>query len=259
MSESPPPARKSLGQNFLRDRGLARKIVQTLRVESRDQVLEIGPGPGILTFFLLEAAPAGLLLVEKDPYWAARRREEALSSPVPLTVIAGDALALDWTTLAAPCKIIGNLPYNVASPLMWDICSRATALTRAVFMIQKEVGERVAAAPSRGAYGALSVWMQSFCRPRLEFSVPPQVFRPRPKVWSSVLSFEPLPLAERPEYPDKLALLLKAFFQQRRKQAGSILRFWGRNPEILERCGIRYADRPENIDPATYKKLAGLF
>lgn len=256
-----PRPRKSLGQNFLQDRNLARKIVEALRVTSEDRVWEIGPGPGILTAFLLQAAPASLTLLEKDAYWAARLRDEtagASLSSAPM-VLTGDALKQNWRDCAAPFKVIGNLPYNIASPLMWKLLSEAGGLSRAVFMLQKEVGERVTAAASSGVYGALSVWIQLFCRPRLEFIVPPQVFRPRPKVYSAVLSFDPLPSELRPARPEALSSLLKLLFQQRRKQVGVILRARGLDPELPQRCGIDPACRPENISPAQYKELSEIF
>jgi 16S rRNA (adenine1518-N6/adenine1519-N6)-dimethyltransferase len=210
-----------------------------------------------LTGFLLEAAPAALILVEKDRYWARTRQAGGVSPAV--TVIEGDALDQPWEDYAAPCKIIGNLPYNIASPLMWDIFSRATGLELAVFMIQKEVGLRLTAAPACKDYGALSVWVRSFCRPRLEFLAPPQAFNPRPRVWSAVLSFHPLPAAERPGRPECLSYLLKMFFQQRRKQLGVILRRRGHDPAVLERCGITPRDRPENLTPEQYKLLSDQF
>ncbi|MDR2502899.1 MAG: 16S rRNA (adenine(1518)-N(6)/adenine(1519)-N(6))-dimethyltransferase RsmA [Deltaproteobacteria bacterium] len=260
MSLTPPRAKKSLGQNFLRDLNLARKIVQTLRLGPMDQVVEIGPGPGILTGLLLEAAPSSLTLMEKDPYWAEiRRLEAAAQEAARVKVMEGDALEQDWSAYTFPCKIVGNLPYNIASPLMWEVLSRASGLERAVFMVQKEVGLRITAAPSSRAYGALSVWIRNFCRPCLEFTVPPHVFIPRPKVWSAVLSFDPMPLAERPQNPEKLAHLLKIFFQQRRKQMGVIWRKNGYETAVLECCGINPAARPEEIAPEVYKKLADIF
>lgn len=254
-----PKAKKSLGQNFLQDKNIARKIVDALQISPEDKVLEIGPGPGMLTGFILEAAPASLTLVEKDNYWAGVRREESASGSVPVTVITGDALKQNWASYNSPVKIIGNLPYNVASPLMWDIVSQAGGLQRAVFMVQKEVAQRVAALPSTSAYGALSVWMQCFCVPVMEFVVPPQVFHPRPKVWSAVISLVPRRPDEQPQRPDALSIILKMFFQKRRKQLGTIMRSAGYDPELLLKCDINPASRPENLAPETYKRLSEFF
>ncbi len=255
LSDS-PRARKSLGQNFLTDRNIARKIVQALEIEPEDRVLEIGPGPGALTGIISEYKPKQLVLVEKDAHWARERRMAPPESGPPHVVIA-DALTLTWERFAAPWKFIGNLPYNVASPLMWDIFSRAPGLARAVFMIQKEVGQRLTAKPGTSAYGALSAWTQSFVRPRLEFIVPPQVFVPRPKVDSAVLSFTPVPAREAPapEQRPALADCLHRCFQQRRKQLGTILK--GKmSPAQWRAMEIDPMLRPEMLGPEAFLRLA---
>ncbi|MDR1126106.1 MAG: 16S rRNA (adenine(1518)-N(6)/adenine(1519)-N(6))-dimethyltransferase RsmA [Deltaproteobacteria bacterium] len=257
-----PRPKKSLGQNFLQDKNIARKIVEQLRIAPTDRVLEIGPGPGMLTGFLLEADPACLCLVEKDHHWAAERQSVFLTgagaeSGRVRQVILADALTMPWEKFHAPWKIMGNLPYNVASPLIWDILSKAPGLTRAVFMVQKEVGQRLAAAPGTSAYGALSVWVQSFAVPRLEFGVPPQVFRPAPKVHSAVVSFTPLPIPEQPADPEALSNLLKLCFQKRRKQLGGILRAqpnW--QPGEAEKFGVEQSARPEELTPRQFQDLA---
>ena len=268
-----PRAKKSLGQNFLQDGNIARKIVDALAIAPQDQVLEIGPGPGALSGIIQARGPARLVLVEKDRYWAHERmrggREKAGESGRGLggegrpafAVILVDALDMPWERFSTPWKIIGNLPYNVASPLMWDIFSRALRLTRAVFMVQKEVGQRIIASPGTSAYGALSVWVQSYMRANLEFIVPPQVFRPMPKVDSAVLSFEPLLSpssgSERADFsPEALSRVLKMCFQMRRKQLGTILRANGADPGALEPLGIAAWDRPENLAPAEFHRLA---
>jgi 16S rRNA (adenine1518-N6/adenine1519-N6)-dimethyltransferase len=255
---APPKAKRSLGQNFLRDANIAGKIARCLDIQPGDSVLEIGPGQGALTGFL-EQSPAGrLVLVEKDRHWAAERMRQGQGR---VRVILADALTMPWERFSAPWKCIGNLPYNVASPLMWDICSRASGLSRAVFMVQKEVGLRVTAKPGTSAYGALSVWLQSFMRPKLEFVVPPQVFQPRPKVDSAVLSFTPLaPLGERQERPfapNQLSAALKACFQKRRKQLGGIIKSLGQDPAVLEALGIDPVKRPEALTPEQFQALSG--
>lgn len=253
-----PRARRSLGQNFLQDANIARKIVGALNIAPEDTVLEIGPGPGALTGLLLERRPARLLLVEKDAHWAAERMRAGEGR---LQVVLTDALTLAWERFAAPWKCIGNLPYNVASPLMWDLFSRSPGLTRAVFMIQKEVGLRITARPGTAAYGALSVWVQSFMRPELVCTVPPQVFRPRPKVDSAVLAFVPLPRqgegAPGPFVPAALAHTLRTCFQMRRKQLGTIARSVGNNPDLLTDLGFDPALRPEMLTPPEFQRLSG--
>lgn len=264
--EAPAPrAKKSLGQNFLQDANIARKIVAALAIAPEDSVLEIGPGPGALTGFLRDCSPSRLVLVEKDEYWARERMAQG-----GLSIILADALSLAWERFSTPWKIIGNLPYNVASPLMWEIFSRASGLRKAVFMVQKEVGLRLTAQPDTGAYGALSVWTQSFVRPKMEFIVPPQVFWPRPKVDSAVLSFRPLAERDTGENPappektfsaDELALTLHKCFQMRRKQLGTIVRSSGGSADLLEDLGLDPRLRPENLRPEDFHRLAnaGIF
>lgn len=255
-----PRAKKSLGQHFLRREEICARIAALLLPQAEDCVLEIGPGPGALTR-ALEAVPhTRLLLLEKDRHWAAQRQEQA--GPRTQAVLT-DALRFDWRRISPqrPWKVIGNLPYNVASPLIWDIVSRARGLTRAVFMVQKEVGQRLAADPGNGHYGALSVWVQSHARPRLEFVVGPGAFTPPPKVDSAVLSFEPLPSAQRPKQPEALARLLRICFQQRRKQLGGIFRRAGLPvlEAALEEAGLAPTLRPEALSPDSFQHLAAFW
>ena len=259
MNESTQPkAKKSLGQHFLRHESICNRIASLLLPKDTDNVIEIGPGPGALTR-AIEAQPhARLVLLEKDSHWAAeRQRLGAARTQAVLT----DALRFDWSRITPdnPWKIIGNLPYNVASPMMWDLFSRATGLVRAAFMVQKEVGQRLAAGPGNGHYGALSVWVQSFARPRMEFIVGPGAFSPPPKVDSAVLSFEPLPPDQRPERPDLLALVIKVCFQQRRKQLGSITRRCPLAPWLsaaIEQAGITPTLRPEQLTVADFQHIS---
>ena len=218
MNESTQPkAKKSLGQHFLRHESICNRIASLLLPKDTDNVIEIGPGPGALTR-AIEAQPhARLVLLEKDSHWAAeRQRLGAARTQAVLT----DALRFDWSRITPdnPWKIIGNLPYNVASPMMWDLFSRATGLVRAAFMVQKEVGQRLAAGPGNGHYGALSVWVQSFARPRMEFIVGPGAFSPPPKVDSA---FVCMPWREQPavqvEDEARFFRIVNAAFALRRK------------------------------------------
>ena len=257
LSRRPQPrAKKSLGQHFLRDKNISEKIVKLLHIAEGDRVMEIGPGPGALTSILETTPLAHLLLLEKDDHWAAERQRKG--GPHTQAVLM-DALTMAWERITpeAPWKIISNLPYNVASPLMWDIFSQATGLTRAVFMIQKEVGDRLVARPDSKDYGALSVWVQSFVRPQWGFVVGPRAFAPPPKVDSAVVAFTPLPAEERPKDPQGLARLVKMCFQNRRKQLGSIFR-QNNVPHfitVLERMGISPQLRPENLLPKDFQAI----
>ena len=249
-------AKKSLGQHFLRDERVVQRIVDLLRPEEGDQIMEIGPGPGALTALLRPLPWKTLLLLEKDDHYAA----EHAARPLPgLEVVAGDALAYPWERLEGPWKIAGNLPYNVASPLMWDIVRRVPRLARAVFMVQKEVGDRLVARPGSRDYGALSVWVQSFVEPRKGFVIGPSAFSPPPKVDSAVVVFEPIPERRRPSDPDSLSRLIKICFQQRRKQLQGILRRALPQTftlDALTALGIDPAQRPETLAVEQFQKLA---
>ena len=160
MNESTQPkAKKSLGQHFLRHESICNRIASLLLPKDTDNVIEIGPGPGALTRAIEAQSHARLVLLEKDSHWAAeRQRLGAARTQAVLT----DALRFDWSRITPdnPWKIIGNLPYNVASPMMWDLFSRATGLVRAAFMVQKEVADRMQEGPGSQDYGALSLAVQ---------------------------------------------------------------------------------------------------
>lgn len=255
-----PRAKKSLGQHFLRREDICHRIAALIAPGPQDRIIEIGPGPGALTR-AIEAAPhSRLLLLEKDRHWAAERQR--LGGPNTQAVLT-DALKFAWRRICPqePWKIIGNLPYNVASPLIWDIVSCSTGWQRAAFMVQKEVGQRLAAHPGTGHYGALSVWVQSYARPRMEFVVGPGAFNPPPKVDSAVLSFEPLPANDRPAHPKLLSRLLRICFQQRRKQLGGIFRraaLPGLEKSLRDAC-IDPALRPEALTCSDFQRITAFW
>ena len=248
-------AKKSLGQHFLHQRSVAERIVRLLEIGPQDRVLEIGPGPGALSGLLRTAHPACLLLVEKDGYWAAQRQKAGDGH-----VVLMDALHFAWNRITPerPWKIVGNLPYNIASPLLWDIASQAGGLQRAVCMVQKEVALRIVASPGTKAYGALSVWLQSFVRPRLVFTVGPGAFAPPPKVDSALVLFEPLPQEKRAQKSESLASLLKICFQNRRKQLRRIFRMHTAEYAlpILRELDIDPSNRPEQLAPELFQELS---
>lgn len=248
-----PAPKKSLGQHFLINQGVCRKIVDMLAPAPEDNLLEIGPGPGALTSFLLRAPHRRLLLIEKDDWWAEERQRAGGAE-----VLAMDALEFRWQELCpdGEWKLAGNLPYNIASPLIWDILADCRCWQRAVFMVQKEVGERICASPHSRAYGALSVWVQCHARAFLEFTVKPNSFRPPPKVESCVIRLEPV--ADPPLFPEALKRLLSLCFQQRRKQLGGVFRRAGQPvlEAALAELRIDPRLRPEDLDCAQFLALA---
>jgi 16S rRNA (adenine1518-N6/adenine1519-N6)-dimethyltransferase len=236
------------------DPNIARKTVRCLGPVRGRPILEIGPGRGALTSVLMEYG-AELFLLEKDEQWARHVR----FSPARPAVAVADALRFDWKRADGKMHgIIGNLPYNIASPLLWEMVRDVARVPAMVFTLQKEVALRIAAEPGGRTYGALSVWIQSFSRVRLEFTVPPHLFKPRPKVHSAVVSLSPRPQGDRPCDPEGLASVLRRCFQKRRKQLRTILRpvwcnelsRWMAEEEIRPEC------RPEALSPEQFRSLA---
>lgn len=252
------PAKRSLGQNFLVDPNISAKIVARLRIGPEDTVMEIGPGRGALSGHILAAGPRAYLALEKDRELAARLPREHPGAHPALV----DALRLDWSRLDAldGVKLVGNLPYNIASPLLWDICSQASRFVVGVFMVQHEVALRLCAAPGGKQYGALTAWTSSFARFDYGFKVSPGVFRPQPKVDSAVVAVTPRPVVERPDDPTGLATLLKRLFSMRRKQLAGILKpHW--DEALAQACaehGIEGRVRPETLTPGQFQQLAKL-
>ncbi|WP_428569702.1 MAG: 16S rRNA (adenine(1518)-N(6)/adenine(1519)-N(6))-dimethyltransferase RsmA [Solidesulfovibrio sp. DCME] len=248
--------KRSLGQNFLSDPNIAAKIVAALAITAPDTVVEIGPGRGALTPFILAAGPGSYLALEKDRDLAVRLAREHPGAAVAMV----DALRLDWRRLdsLARVKVVGNLPYNIASPLLWDLCAGASRFDRGVFMVQHEVARRLAALPGGREYGALSAWVQAFARVDYLFKVPPTVFRPMPKVDSAVVAVTPLPADRRPQDPAALAGLLKQLFSLRRKQLGSILKgsLDAAALEWLAGQALSGRNRPEELSPRQLTELA---
>lgn len=246
--------KRSLGQNFLADPNICRRIVEALNPEPEGPVLEIGPGRGALTRILAEHQ-GPVMALEKDRELAFWLRQEFPS----INIILGDGLSFCWERTAAlpGLSFVGNLPYNVASPMIWDLVSRCRTWKNMVFMVQKEVAERLTACPGSRAYGAFSAWVSNFSVPRYMFTVPPYVFRPQPKVDSAVVSFFPHPAPAWEEAKD-LSRILKMLFQQRRKQLGSILKsVW--TEKMDEWCGYWRVDRrvrPEALSPDMLRSLS---
>ena len=213
-----PRAKKHLGQNFLHERGVIARIVQAIDPRPGDHIVEIGPGQGALTFPLLDRHGA-ITAIEFDrdllvPLAAAARAHGEL------TLLNANVLDVDFTALAAggQLRLVGNLPYNLSSPILFHALDHAAAIRDMHFMLQKEVVERMAAAPGSKVYGRLSVMLQAYCTVTPLFTVPPGAFRPAPKVDSAVVRLVPRP-------PESIGIddarrfeaVVRAAFGQRRK------------------------------------------
>ena len=256
-------AKKHLGQNFLHDRGVIAKIVQAVDAQRGDVIVEIGPGQGALTFPLLQQH-GELTAIEFDrdlhaPLQAAAREHGTLH------LIAGDVLGVDFSALAAAradaegrIRLVGNLPYNLSSPILFHALDHAAAIRDMHFMLQKEVVERMAAGPGGKVYGRLSVMLQAYCTVTPLFEVPPGAFRPAPKIDSAVVRLVPTP-ADRIEIMDRatFATVVRAAFGQRRKTLRNALKGVAETAHI-EAAGLRAEARAEQVEVAGFVRLANL-
>ncbi|MET0292107.1 MAG: 16S rRNA (adenine(1518)-N(6)/adenine(1519)-N(6))-dimethyltransferase RsmA [Steroidobacteraceae bacterium] len=248
--------RKRFGQHFLHDRGVRQRIVDAIDPQAGEHVVEIGPGPGALTEGLIKAA-GRIDAIEIDRDLAAELRARFGAA---LDLHEGDALDFDFETLArqrgGPLRIVGNLPYNISTPLLFHLLKSVDHVVDLHVMLQKEVIDRMAAAPGDDAYGRLTVMLA----PRLEithlFDVGPGAFQPPPRVWSAVARLSVLP---QPRFvvPPAFAAVVAAAFMQRRKTLRNSLR--ALIPlEAFEACGVDPGARPETLAPAAFAALAAL-
>jgi len=256
--------KKSLGQNFLVDGNLQRKIVEAVAPDPQDEILEIGPGKGALTRHLMGRSRA-LFLVELDNDLAASWSKEAEGRP-GIRVLHRDILDVDLlelTEAVAELKVVGNIPYNITTPILFHLLERPRP-REILLMVQKEVADRILASPGTSAFGALSVGVRSIARVERVLKVPASAFRPVPAVDSVVIRVTPIrphPLSGAEEVA--LRTLTRAAFQRRRKQFQSILRT---HPELglskegvaklQEATGFDLSRRPETFSPADFIRLS---
>lgn len=254
-----PHAKRRLGQHFLTDPRLLARIADALEAGPQDTVLEVGPGMGGLTAPLLDRA-GRVIAIEKD-----RELIPVLRARFPaLTVIEADALDLDWNTLSpaggAGLLVTGNIPYNITSPLI-DKALLPPRPRRTVFLVQKEVAERVTAAPGTPEYGALTIGVQAVARAERLFNVPAGAFKPRPKVDSAVLRLTPLtdPLVTDADRESFRTLVVGLFGFRRKQMLRGLREFTGWNAEragdILARAGVLETVRPEVLSPLEFVRL----
>jgi 16S rRNA (adenine1518-N6/adenine1519-N6)-dimethyltransferase len=260
-------AKKSLGQHFLHERGIVAKIVQAVDPQPGDVLVEIGPGQGAITLPLLDRHGA-LTAIEFDrdllaPLAAAAQAHGALR------IVPGDVLEVDFTMLAralAPAddgaagklRLVGNLPYNLSSPILFHALAHAAVVRDMHFMLQKEVVDRMAAVPGSKVYGRLSVMLQASCVVTPLFDVPPGAFRPPPKVDSAVVRLVPRPARETGiADARRFAEVVRAAFGQRRKTLRNALKGVCSETQ-LQAAGIDPQARAEQLPVVAFVRLANL-
>jgi 16S rRNA (adenine1518-N6/adenine1519-N6)-dimethyltransferase len=250
-------ARKSFGQHFLLDLNVTRKIARLAGPLEGFCVVEVGPGPGGLTRALLETGAPRVVAVEKDARFLPLLAELAGAAPGRLQVVEADALRVDETALTqgAPAKVVANLPYNVGTPLLIKWLTGPWRPAGLTLMFQKEVAQRIVAAPGEDAYGRLAVVCQATAACRIAMTLPARAFTPPPKVDSAVVVLEPLADAPPADLLKKLERVTAAAFGQRRKMLRSSLKQLG-GGALCETAGIDPDARAETIAVDGFLRLA---
>ena len=269
-------ARKRFGQHFLHDPGVLGRIASAIHPRPGDHIVEIGPGRGALTHALLEdwaelsdngAGPPGALdsvgagasldLIEIDRDLAPRLREEFADNP-RIAIHEADALDFDFAKLASDrggrLRVVGNLPYNISTPLLFHLLDSAPVIDDLHVMLQREVVERIAASPGSGDYGRLTVMLAPWVQAESLFDVGPGAFQPPPKVWSAVVR---LIVRREPAFTvsPHFAAVVSAAFSHRRKTIRNALRNVV-TPEQIATCDVDLGSRPETLSPASFNRLA---
>lgn len=245
--------RKRFGQNFLEDAGVVEHILAAIRPQSEDRFVEIGPGLGALTLPLLRRLDH-LDVIEIDRSIVADLR--ARHAADRLTIHEGDALEFDFAAMGRDLRVVGNLPYNISTPLLFHITGQAGVVRDAHFMLQREVVERMSAQPGTSEYGRLSVMLQYRWSIESLFDVPPSAFRPVPKVWSSLVRMIPHRVLPHAASDEKLfAEVVTRAFGQRRKTLRNTLREMLASSDF-ERLGIDPVARGETLGVADFVRIA---
>ncbi len=251
-------ARKRFGQHFLHDRNIIQKLLRAINPQAHDALIEIGPGQGALTFPLLQRChKLTAIELDKDLIPILQRKAPQYGE---LTLINRDILQTDIGALelTPPYRIVGNLPYNISTPLMFHLLAQSSLIKDMHFMVQKEVAQRIIARSGDKHYGRLSIMMEYYCSSEYLFDVAPGCFSPPPKVDSAIIRL--IPHRQPPlqvDDLDKLGEVVKAAFSQRRKTIGNSLK------KLLERSQIEALDidprqRAENLSLQDFARLANL-
>jgi 16S rRNA (adenine1518-N6/adenine1519-N6)-dimethyltransferase len=254
--------KKSLGQNFLCETNLLNKIARSAGDLSNSTVLEIGPGPGGLTRALLANNAKKVIVIEKDARCIKALEQIKAAYPNQLEIIMADALEIDEAELLHQeqnVKIIANLPYNIATVLLFKWLEKHSLFTSMSLMFQKEVAERIVASPNSKAYGRLAVMSQFSAKVSKLFDLHPNCFIPAPKVYSSIVHFIPKK-EEGGIEKETLSLICKTTFNQRRKYLSSSLKQISDNPLLLlEKARITPSMRPQELKLEQFVELARVY
>ena len=250
-------ARKRFGQNFLTDKMVLNDIIDAIGPHSGQTMVEIGPGLAAMTALLLKHL-GHMHVVELDRDLVARLQQQFPAEK--LTIHSGDALKFDYGLIPVPAgqklRVVGNLPYNISSPLLFHLTDFAHLIEDQYFMLQKEVVERMVAAPGSKTYGRLSVMLQCRYDMTLMFIVPPTAFDPPPQVESAIVRMIPVATRMACDGPTLAAVVMKAF-SQRRKVIRNCLAGMFTEQQLTD-CGVDPSTRPETVALAQYVALANL-
>ncbi len=248
-------AKKHLGQNFLFDTSILKRIIDAARLSTDDTVVEIGPGPGTLTRLLAERAKK-VIAIELDQGLCDRLRA-TLADYRNVEVIQGDALKFHYEGVG-PFKVVANIPYYITTPIIFRLLDAKKNLKSMTLTIQKEVAERIVAPPGKKDYGVLSIMVQYLARPEMQFVIPKEAFRPVPKVDSAVLHIEMRESRPVQVIDEKIFFrVVRTAFSQRRKTLSNSLKGLAEEPKnVLTAAGIDPQRRPETLDLQEFARLA---
>jgi len=253
-----PRPRKRFGQHFLRDAATIRRVVESIRVEDHAPVVEIGPGRGALTAPLVEyCSQLHLIEIDRD---LSERLVERYADNATVTVYRGDALKFNYAQLAqesgSKLVVVGNLPYNISTPLLFQLLSQLEAIREMVFMVQREIAARLTAGPGDGNYGRLTVTVGRSCTVKPLFEVGPGAFYPAPKVHSSVVQFSPRTTPLGPVVQPRLfeSVVRDAFAQRRKTLRNALKRYQAE--AVFTKLGIDPQLRAERLSIEQFAALA---
>jgi len=252
-------ARKRFGQNFLHDKNIIDKIIRSINPKPTQNIVEIGPGQGALTYPLLEKlGHLNAVEIDRDLIQILNQQSSEYGN---LTIHEGDALKFDFNQVSqtdSKLRLVGNLPYNISTPIIFHLLEYIALIGDMHFMLQKEVVERMAAEPNSKTYGRLTVMLQWYCDVDYLFDIPPSAFNPPPKVTSSLVRLTPkvAPLTQL-NSKTQFSKLVNRVFQQRRKTLRNTLKNY-LNEDEIKSLGISPTARPETLSVTDFANLSNL-